>query len=217
MKRISIPNLSNCSNESDLLDISNKIDKLTDMYGIIEVNWSDYIYEPSVNFRIAYGKNAIFIKYCVEEEFVRAENIVDNDMVCEDSCVEFFVSPVCGGIYYNFEFNCIGTCRVGVGTSRSDNLLIDTRIINKIRRVSTLGDKPFTEKKGSFKWELIAVVPLEIFIKHNINELQNKMFQANFYKCGDKLSKPHYLSWNRVETPNPDFHCPEFFGEIVFT
>ncbi|MBT5542155.1 MAG: hypothetical protein HOK34_04920, partial [Gammaproteobacteria bacterium] len=28
--------------------------------------------------------------------------------------------------------------------------------------------------------------------------------------------KPHYLTWNPVETSNPDFHRPEFFGKLIF-
>ncbi|MCK7480493.1 MAG: carbohydrate-binding family 9-like protein [Candidatus Moduliflexus flocculans] len=39
---------------------------------------------------------------------------------------------------------------------------------------------------------------------------------ANFYKCGDETEFPHYGAWSPVETPAPDFHRPEFFGEIVF-
>ncbi|MDE6269894.1 MAG: hypothetical protein K2M12_03440, partial [Muribaculaceae bacterium] len=43
-----------------------------------------------------------------------------------------------------------------------------------------------------------------------------KQLRANFYKCGDLLSTPHFLSWNRVDTPHPDFHRPEYFGAIKF-
>jgi hypothetical protein len=39
---------------------------------------------------------------------------------------------------------------------------------------------------------------------------------ANFYKVGSGLSVPHYLTWNPVGTPAPDYHRPEFFGEVLF-
>lgn len=32
----------------------------------------------------------------------------------------------------------------------------------------------------------------------------------------DQLSSPHYLSWQPVDTPSPDFHQPRFFGECHF-
>jgi hypothetical protein len=38
--------------------------------------------------------------------------------------------------------------------------------------------------------------------------------RANIYKCGDKCDQPHFLSWSPIGLPNPDFHCPEWFGEI---
>ena len=40
--------------------------------------------------------------------------------------------------------------------------------------------------------------------------------RANFYKCADKSAHPHFLAWNRVDTPAPDFHRPDFFGELTF-
>ena len=39
---------------------------------------------------------------------------------------------------------------------------------------------------------------------------------ANFYKCGDDTTKPHYISWNPVKSINPDFHRPEHFGILNF-
>ena len=40
--------------------------------------------------------------------------------------------------------------------------------------------------------------------------------KGNFYKCGDMLSKPHFLSWNPIDTPSPDFHVPASFGLLTF-
>lgn len=42
------------------------------------------------------------------------------------------------------------------------------------------------------------------------------MTNANFYKCGDKLQTPHFLSWNPINLEKPNFHCPEFFGTLNF-
>ena len=41
--------------------------------------------------------------------------------------------------------------------------------------------------------------------------------RANFYKCGDETETPHYGAWNFIDLPSPDFHRPEFFGEIELT
>jgi hypothetical protein len=39
--------------------------------------------------------------------------------------------------------------------------------------------------------------------------------RGNFYKCGDKTIHPHYGCWSPIELPKPDFHCSDFFGEII--
>ncbi len=38
---------------------------------------------------------------------------------------------------------------------------------------------------------------------------------GNLNKCASATSAPHYLSWNPIDTPTPDFHRPEFFGKII--
>jgi hypothetical protein len=41
------------------------------------------------------------------------------------------------------------------------------------------------------------------------------VIRANCYKCGDLTAKPHYLSWNPVVNPTPDFHRSCDFGTMI--
>ncbi|HEX2968003.1 MAG TPA: carbohydrate-binding family 9-like protein [Bacteroidales bacterium] len=185
-------------------------------YSINTLNWKDFSYKPEVKFAIAYSDHEIFLKYYVREEFFKAEKTITNEMVCEDSCVEFFVSPEYDGLYYNIEFNAIGTCLLGTGHGRSDSERADPLVISKIRRLASAGVKPVKEKQGDFNWSLTIAIPLEVFFRHNIKELTGKTFMANFYKCGDKLKMPHYVTWNPIGTEKPDYHRPEYFGAVKF-
>lgn len=216
MKEIEVKKLKTKSDYPDMKEVSEKLDLLAVKHRIETLNWKDYNYKPDVTFSIAYGKNEIFIKYYVKESYIKAEKTGSNQMVCEDSCVEFFVSPENDGIYYNFEFNAIGTCLLGTGTGRKDSSRSDPEIISGIRLLSSEGNKPFKEKKGEFEWTLTIAIPLETFFHHKVEDLKGKTFRANFYKCGDNLSVPHYLTWNPVETQNPDFHQPLYFGILKF-
>ena len=65
------------------------------------INWKGYNYKPDVALSIAYSDHEIFLKYYITENYFKAEKTESNQMVCEDSCVEFFVSPEDDGIYYN--------------------------------------------------------------------------------------------------------------------
>jgi hypothetical protein len=46
--------------------------------------------------------------------------------------------------------------------------------------------------------------------------LKGKTCRANFYKCGDDLPEPHFLSWNNIIADKPDFHLPQYFGTLTF-
>jgi hypothetical protein len=133
-------------------------------------------------------------------------------MVCNDSCVEFFFSTEGNSFYYNFEFNCFGVPRVGYGTSRHDNQLVPEKILN---RIETHYDFRGRDDKN-FLWELVIVIPSEVLVKHNVKRFKGMQSRAKFYKCGDKLPKPHYLVWNDIETSKPDFHRSEYFGKLDF-
>lgn len=180
------------------------------------VNWNEYSYRPQAAFRIAYTDDAILLHYKVTEGSVRAKYGSDNGSVWTDSCVEFFSIPAGDGIYYNLECNCIGTVLLAVGPERSNRKHASLEIMDKIQRWASLGRTSFEERVGECEWEVALVVPYAVFFKHQIETLQGKTVKANFYKCGDELQTPHFLSWNPIKIENPDFHRPDFFGSLDF-
>ena len=180
------------------------------------INWRDYPYQPSVKFKIGYSEKEIILKFYVDESVTKAEYSVDNSPVYEDSCVELFLSPGDDGSYYNFEFNAIGTSLLGFGKEREGRVLADKEIVSSIRRLPSIGKNPFKERICKSGWSLTVAIPFTALFMHKIEKIDGITTKANLYKCGDKLSMPHFLSWNRINSDNPDFHRPEFFGEIVF-
>jgi len=181
------------------------------------VNWPKYDYCPQVRFRMAYGESAFLLQYAVKEQAVRAVAAADNGQVWKDSCVEFFVMPDDDdGIYYNFEFNCAGTCLLAAGASRNEREAAPLAVISPIRRRPSLGRHPFGERKGETEWDLALVIPYSCLFKHPDFSPAGKTVRANFYKCGDDLTVPHFLSWNPIKTDKPDFHRPDFFGTVKF-
>ena len=63
---------------------------------------------------------------------------------------------------------------------------------------------------------ILEVIPAPALFNHKIEEWSGLNLRANFYKCGDKCQQPHYLSMAPINTPSPNFHCPEFFQEVKF-
>ena len=179
------------------------------------INWDDYSYLPKLNFRIGHVNNEIWLKYYVNEKNILAQEIHTNGDVYKDSTVEFFIS-LDGENYYNFEFNCIGTIHVGYGKGRGNRTPVIPEIAEMIEIESSLGNKPFAEKSGNFDWEMMIRIPVECFAFDNIKLLNDTNATANFYKCGDETSEPHFVTWNPIGTETPDYHCPGFFGKVKF-
>lgn len=184
--------------------------------GIVDIiNWSEYPYCPGVSFSIAGSKKYLFVSYLVSEKSIRAVNGEDNGAVHEDSCVEFFLQIPGQKEYYNFESNCIGTLHAAKRSSRSDALRFGKDTMDRIIRYSSLERKTFEEQfvPEGYKYNVILGIPWDV-ISLDGDNLPRKIM-ANFYKCGDKLSTPHYLSWNPIRIEKPNFHRPDYFGELI--
>ena len=210
VKKISAANVEACSLPR-LFD-----EEKIDFQPVQCVNWAEYPYKPKVNFRIAHTKNSILLHFKVKEASVRARYGTDNGSVWTDSCVEFFSIPAGDGVYYNIECNCIGTILIGVGPARNGREHTPKEVTDLVQRWSSLGDTPFEERVEETDWEVALIIPYAVFFKHQIESLDEKEIKANFYKCGDELQTPHFLSWNPIKIENPDFHRPDFFGTLEF-
>ena len=203
--------------EATLPMVSKLLDEHSQTHYLNEVNWEAFPYQPKVGFKIAHSNNQIWLKYEVEEEYILGEKTEPNSFVFRDSCVEFFFDPLSDGNYYNFEINCIGTTLLAHGPGRRPRQYASDDVIqNTLKRASSLGTQPFSEKDGGHSWEITIVIPAEALTQNPEIQLKGLKSRANFYKCADGTSKKHYLSWNPIQTKKPDFHRPEYFGELVF-
>ncbi|SFS32281.1 Carbohydrate-binding family 9 [Sphingobacterium wenxiniae] len=208
MKQLTVPKININTEHFDYYTLGQQLKNLPS-HSISEVNWpADYPYCPSVKFQAAHNDTAIFLHYTVEEEFVKAQFVRPNESVWEDSCVEFFLS-FDKQHYYNFEFNVLGTGLIGYGTEvKAERTRLSAEEILKVKTTTSVVN---VESKKS--WSIILVIPTELLGKE---QLSGTKAYANFYKCGDGLPTPHFISWNRIEHPTPNFHLPTFFGEIQF-
>ena len=180
------------------------------------VNWKEYPYCPEVEVEMTAKKNSLHLCFNVKEKCIRAEVTEINGPVHTDSCVEFFISPFSDGNYYNFEFNCIGVTHVEYGPNRENRKNLPEKWVKKIKTNSSLGNKSFSSKEGDFSWSLNVIIPSECFIHDDIESFKNLNASANFYKCGDKTSDPHFISWKPIKTPSPDFHRYDFLYKLKF-
>ena len=162
--------------------------------------------------QLCYDDEALYIRLAAVEEEIRAEYTGLLDEISEDSCLEFFFSPMgCSGDkrYFNLECNLNGSMYFGFGSCIYDLV----RLIQEDASIAPKG------QKNDNGWELTYAIPHE-FVRRFFPEYAPATgfsIRANCYKCGDKTSRPHYLSWNPVvKLPRASFHNPERFGIMHF-
>lgn len=133
--------------------------------------------------------------------------------VYQDSCMECFLNlyPGEGKRYLNFEVNSSGTMLCQAGDCKSERTFL-----------RSLGIEPpkVTVRREDWYWEICYIIPFSLIrktygkrdVSHDFRP--GAMIKGNFYKCGDLTEYPHYGSWRRIGVKTPDFHQPDFFGEI---
>ncbi len=176
---------------------------------------------PKAEVKIAYDDRYIYLMFRVADRYVRAVAPAHQDNVWEDSCVEFFFTPdsdLSRG-YFNLEMNCGGTLlfhfQPGSGKER---IVIPRHECNRIRRWHSLPRIVDPEIAEPVTWTVEYRLPMALLEKYCkvISPAPGVEWRANFYKCADKTSHPHWLTWSPVDFPKPNFHLPRAFGILEF-
>jgi hypothetical protein len=202
----------------DSQDIERKLKKIGVNVRIDKSNWIDYPYQPLVQLYTGYSNCYLWLLFDVERDFFRAKALADQDAVWEDSCVEFFVSTgrmvdneyssAEDIVYRNFEFNALGICLSAVGNIENREFLKPEEM-KQILRFPGLNNTTLPKEGDEFNWKLSVAIPLSL-----LGLQPGSAFRANCYKCGDLTLQPHFLSLYGITSDAPDFHLPQFFGEM---
>ncbi|MEI6167688.1 MAG: carbohydrate-binding family 9-like protein [bacterium] len=181
-------------------------------------------HRPGVQARLLYDDAHIYVHFQVDDRYVRSVITQPQGPVCTDSCVEFFFKPKPDGGYLNVEVNGGGTflCsyvenhrRVPGGFEKFTQL--DVSWLAQIRCHHSLPDVVEPELTAPCLWHLAYALPLALIESCTgpLGPLAGQTWTANFYKCGDKTSHPHWGSWAPIGE-ELNFHMPEFFAPIRF-
>lgn len=168
--------------------------------------------------KLCADKDTLFIQIIAQDAYSFAKQTELNHMlVCEDSCVELFFSPsgILGSSYVNLEVNCCGTLHLAYGVGRENRKFISLEAASLITRKTSITSPVKFENTDDSEWSVEIALPftaIEALTGEPVNK--DKWF-ANFYRCGGR-TEPQYAVWNNIDMPEPDYHQPEHFGELVF-
>ena len=168
-------------------------------------------YRPEVFAQAVYAEDeGFYVRMTCAEEAPLATFTQPDDMVCQDSCLEFFADfvPAAGVGYINIEANALGTSLIGLGLERHDR--------RPLRSLGCAVPQVEAFRDGAY-WGWQAFIPLATIqaVYGKTAFASGDRFRANCYKCGDKTAVEHYIVWNRVLAPKPDYHRPECFGVMI--
>jgi len=171
--------------------------------------------------RVLYDDESIYLRFRCEDRHIYAETTELNGRVYEDSCVEFFatIDPEAGPDYFNLEINCCGQILMGFGPDCYQRTPITPQLASRIRIETSLAGPTKVESPGDNGWWVAVAVTFEMlseFASQPVSPAPGTIWRANFYRCGGRTD-PQYACWNHVDAPEPDFHRPEFFGELIFS
>lgn len=179
------------------------------------------VHFPETKVKLRYGQDHIYVIISVMDRYIKAVAKKTQGRVWEDSCVEFFFSPgpdVERG-YFNFEANCKGVFlfkfNTDNGKSKGFVSEADCKRIKISHSLTREVEQEYTEPEN---WIVEYSIPFSLLSKYmKVDEPGPGVnWRANFYKCADKTSHPHWLTWAPVDYPEPKFHLPDFFGRLDF-
>jgi cellulose/xylan binding protein with CBM9 domain len=174
----------------------------------------------STTVRLLYSSQAMFVQFRCRDRHSFAEVTALNGPVCEDSCVEFFstLDPDRAPDYFNLEVNCCGVLHVGFGAGRHGRCLIHPTDAAGIRVATSLPGTTKAESAADRSWWVALEIPfrvIEALSGQFVRPRPGRIWRGNFYRCGGRTDA-QYACWNPVESPTPDYHRPECFGQLHF-
>lgn len=174
------------------------------------LQWTPADVDIRAEARMCWDEAAVYVCLRAFERAVRATHTGATDMVCEDSCLEFFLRPLLDDLrYFNFEFNANCALYLGFGSGMHDlvRLLVEEPAELFAPGASRLADG----------WEIHYRIPAAFIARFfpGFALTRGQRLRANCYKCGDLTPQPHYLSWNPMRCDTPAFHRPDDFGLLI--
>ena len=172
--------------------------------------WDVNGYKPEVEFKLSVDEVGFHMHIRAKETNPRREYKEHQNMVCEDSCVEWFVNfmPEECDRYFNFETNANGATYAAFRKDRFEYQMLEDEDIEEMNIRTEILEK---------EWVVDYVVPFSLIRKYvpQYQFCEGMKISTNFYKCGDKTELPHYGIWKEFPIPAPDYHLPHFFGEVI--
>lgn len=179
-------------------------------------------HRPTTQIKILYDADALYVRFRVEDRYIIALETEPQSGVSGDSCVELFFTPGANEPpgYFNIEVNCVGTTLFHYQRHPGvENRPLDEGIAQLQMHHSIPGPTVNPEVTEPLAWTVGYRVPFRALAPYATITVpkSGSTWRANMYKCANRSSHPHWLTWSPVAFERPNFHLKEQFGFLHFT
>jgi hypothetical protein len=181
-------------------------------------------HKPDVRAKVLYDDEFLYVHFNIRDRYVICTRSEYQSSVCKDSCAEFFVQPKQDKGYFNFEINCCGGILLSyvedperTADGFKKYTMVPWEQARSIRLFHSLSGRVFPEISDPVEWKIAYAIPFALLNNYVGPCVPGKgdRWRANFYKCADDSSHPHWGAWAPIGE-ELSFHQPTFFGTIQF-
>lgn len=168
--------------------------------------WDGMGYKPEARAYAAWDAEGLHVLLCAREKEICVRATEYGDAVYKDSCLEFFFRPFADDPrYLNIETNAAGVALMEIGAERFGR----TRLPGVPEGMNIRASR----HRGEW-WAVAYTVPKDMLkALYGRVPAPGSTMLGNFYKCDESIH-PHFGTWNPIVHFQPDFHRPEWFGEL---
>ena len=187
-------------------------------------------HRPLTEAKMLYDAEYVYGLFRVQDQYVVCRHAAYQSPVCRDSCVEFFVRPKPDKGYLNFEMNCGGCLLASYiedwtrvrdpkqpDREFADNVRLPEEAGGQVRVYASMTGPLEEEIAEEIAWHVEFHIPLKVLEQYvgTLGDPRGQEWRANFYKCADESSHPHWGTWSPLDE-ELNFHQPDRFGVIRF-
>ncbi|MDH7515545.1 MAG: carbohydrate-binding family 9-like protein [Bacteroidota bacterium] len=183
--------------------------------------WYETGEKQTAHAKFLFNAYALFMEFVCKDKHISSRVIDLNARVDEDSSVGTFLCPQPDRSeeYFDIMINACGILRMGFGKDRFFRQLIDFDLAKDVKIHHSVPGILKDESPDDREWRIVAAVPFRVLsslAQFEIRPVVGTRWTGNFCRCGGKTNR-QYASWVPIDLPLPDFHCPTFFGDLIFT
>jgi hypothetical protein len=166
--------------------------------------------------RMLWDDKALYVGFRAIDSHVSATLTERDDPVSRDDCVEVFIAPDTSdvSIYYNFEFNALGTT-----LDRSPHQERSSKWNADSLRVAVTIDGTINKQDDiDSLWTTEIAIPFDVFagFAPHLPPMDGDVWRLNLYRTGGAINL-QYITWSPTQAEKPSFHVPKRFGVVHFS